>query len=858
MLPIAYYFLKVTLCSGILFGYYWLFLRNKVYHQYNRFFLLTSFILSLVLPLLRIGIWQSGTEAPSQAIQLLQVVSSGDDYMQDIVIRNHQENISLSQLSSVLYLLVCLVFFCGFIHVIYKIRRLIYKYKGQIIEQFFFVNTTAKGTPFSFLNYIFWNDAIDIETTTGRQIFKHEVAHIREKHSYDKLFINIVLIACWFNPFFWLMRKELNMIHEFVADKKAIADSDAEAFAAMILQAAYPQHKFELVNNFFYSPVKRRLLMLTKNKNPRVGYFSRVLALPVAAFVIAAFSFKTKPGNQVPLTSTASQRITVVIDAGHGGKDGGSRSITGNLYEKDITLNIARKVKELNTDNNINILLSREDDTYKTPQERVEFAKANNASLFISIHTDAAGSDSAEYKSGMSVYVAKNSVANAAESKVLASAIIGQFRNNYQLQVIPFPMQRQTGIWVLQSNECPAAIIEAGYITNKKDFEYLQTDLAQERIARNILAAISQYSANTSRVVEVKDVLNRNIKVVQGQPVSEIKKYPDTLIWLKNESGQTNGVINLKKTANPPLYLLNGEEIGYGEDAAKKLDKLVKPDDIGSINVLKDKPATDKYGDKGKNGVIEIITKKKIEEQATELNNLKEVTVAGYSTQRDKSSAQARSNTPVTEPLVVAGYPLPKENTIFDKVETEAEFPGGQAAWQKYLGKNLDASLPVKEGWKPGTYRVIVQFVVKADGSLSDIKAVNYSESKTAAACISLIAKGPKWLPAVQNGRPVTSYRNQPIIFVVEDGDTKPSNVYSVPLKAHLVQDGKIITYNMLTNGTFSKDNQLYYLNGKPCADPSGINSKDVLLVETYDPASAKQLFGEKGRNGINFIKTKS
>src|SRR5205085_5379648 len=104
---------------------------------------------------------------------------------------------------------------------------------------------------------------------TGKHIFKHEVAHVKEKHSYDKLFLNILLIVAWFNPFFWLIRKELNMIHEFVADKHAVENYDTEAFAAMILQAAYPQHQFQLVNHFFYSPIKRRLAMLTKNQNPR-------------------------------------------------------------------------------------------------------------------------------------------------------------------------------------------------------------------------------------------------------------------------------------------------------------------------------------------------------------------------------------------------------------------------------------------------------------------------------------------------------------------------------------------------------------------------------------------------------------
>ena len=94
------------------------------------------------------------------------------------------------------------------------------------------------------------------------------LCRVKEKHSYDKIFMNLVMIFFWINPFFWLIRKELNMIHEFIADKKALEDCDTEAFAAMILQATYPNQQFNLANNFFYSPIKRRLLMLTKNKNP--------------------------------------------------------------------------------------------------------------------------------------------------------------------------------------------------------------------------------------------------------------------------------------------------------------------------------------------------------------------------------------------------------------------------------------------------------------------------------------------------------------------------------------------------------------------------------------------------------------
>ncbi|MEI8060180.1 MAG: M56 family metallopeptidase, partial [Ferruginibacter sp.] len=300
MLPIAYYLLKVIICSGILFGYYWLLLRNKVFHGYNRFYLMAVVLLSLLLPLIKIDFWQAQPEQGG-VIQILQAVSGTDAYMNNVIISttNSNYNWDWEQLYPVLYLAVSLVMSIIFIRTLYIIRSLLKKYPTQVIDSISFVNTDAKSTPFSFLNYIFWNRHIDMDTTTGKQIFKHEVAHVQEKHTHDKLFINLVLILFWCNPFFWLIRKELNMIHEFIADKKAVEDNDTSAFAAMILQATYPQHRFQLTNNFFYSPIKRRLLMLTKNNNPKVNYWGRIMVLPLLVLVFAAFTFKTKNNKPV-------------------------------------------------------------------------------------------------------------------------------------------------------------------------------------------------------------------------------------------------------------------------------------------------------------------------------------------------------------------------------------------------------------------------------------------------------------------------------------------------------------------------------------------------------------------------------
>jgi protein TonB len=108
------------------------------------------------------------------------------------------------------------------------------------------------------------------------------------------------------------------------------------------------------------------------------------------------------------------------------------------------------------------------------------------------------------------------------------------------------------------------------------------------------------------------------------------------------------------------------------------------------------------------------------------------------------------------------------ENKIFNKVEVEAGFPGGDAAWHNYLLKNLNGSVPVDNGAGEGSYTVIVKFVVSKDGSLSDITCENDPGFGMCQEAIRVIKKTKNWTPAIQNGRNVNAYRRQPITFLVE------------------------------------------------------------------------------------------
>jgi TonB-dependent SusC/RagA subfamily outer membrane receptor len=292
MTALAYYLLKMGLCSGVLFLYYHVALRNKLFHHWNRFYLLSAVLLSLALPLLQFNLFPNNDDGLVYAMQ------SADDYLQAITIKATSPTVTPDQLAFLGYAIVSLFFIGGFVQALLKIRRMLRRHQVQEVRSIRFVNTAEEGTPFSFLRYIFWNKNISLHSETGQRIFQHELVHVQEKHTLDKLFMQVVLCIFWCNPFFWLMRRELRFLHEFIADQKAVGRDGAEALSAMLLHAAYPQHYNQLTNAFFQTSLKRRFRMLTKQSNPRTAYFSRIIALPLMALTVFAFTVRTKPADE--------------------------------------------------------------------------------------------------------------------------------------------------------------------------------------------------------------------------------------------------------------------------------------------------------------------------------------------------------------------------------------------------------------------------------------------------------------------------------------------------------------------------------------------------------------------------------
>jgi protein TonB len=108
------------------------------------------------------------------------------------------------------------------------------------------------------------------------------------------------------------------------------------------------------------------------------------------------------------------------------------------------------------------------------------------------------------------------------------------------------------------------------------------------------------------------------------------------------------------------------------------------------------------------------------------------------------------------------------ENKIFDKVEIEASFPGGDGKWRQYLERNANGQVATDNGAPEGTYTTVVQFVVDKEGNISDVRSLTNHGYGMEDEAMRVIRKGPKWTPAVQNGRQVKAYRKQPITFQVQ------------------------------------------------------------------------------------------
>lgn len=284
MIPLALYAAKVILISGLFLGYYTVALRNQRFHEWNRHYLLFSVIASFIIPFFR---WpalasQFSTGEPLYVARLQTFTIS---------VKPGTGDFPWTPWLGIAYALVALAFLTGIIMALVKIYLRVKHGKKKQFPRFTLVINPKTTSPFSFLHFIFWPVKTSLASREGRHILRHELVHVREKHSLDKLFMEIVIALFWTNPFFYFIRRELHTIHEFLADKKACENTVRQEYATLLVEQTVHSANVALANSFFQKQLSRRVHMLIGENTNRYTYLKRLMVIPLTMTVVCFFVF---------------------------------------------------------------------------------------------------------------------------------------------------------------------------------------------------------------------------------------------------------------------------------------------------------------------------------------------------------------------------------------------------------------------------------------------------------------------------------------------------------------------------------------------------------------------------------------
>lgn len=304
------YLLKSALCLALLLAVYRLFLEREKMHRFNRGYLLFTLISSLIIPLLPLGAgdqllsWWYSSHAEAGAVQSLQ--PSGPDGG-SVTPNTDNSRLSWSFLiktagwvyaASVLALLArLLVHVESIVNGVRRHARFYYRDSTVVLLK-------KQTAPFSFLGYIFLNEHEYNSGQISREILIHENTHIRQKHSWDILLVEVLKSIFWFNPLYRYAKSALQLNHEFLADQAVLRKTDRVTdYQKLLLRRLEAGRPVQFSSSFNLSQIKKRLQMM--NRQPALGRsaFKMGSILPVVAAALFLF------GASVPAEEGSSKHV---------------------------------------------------------------------------------------------------------------------------------------------------------------------------------------------------------------------------------------------------------------------------------------------------------------------------------------------------------------------------------------------------------------------------------------------------------------------------------------------------------------------------------------------------------------------
>lgn len=517
----------VSLIAFLVF--YHLFLEREKMHQFNRFYLLFSVVISIIIPFLNFEIIEIITVIKNiEPISVQKVTSVINE--NKIVNNSIPQKEPINYFPYVIWSLYSLITFLFLFRFGKNTWKLISKAKANPIVKYNtskLVLVTEKILPHTFLNYIFLNSDDYNNNSIEKELYTHELVHVNQKHSLDILFIEFLKCVLWFNPLVYFYKKAIQLNHEFLADQEIVKTYNNVPFYQSLLLSTNKNTNHYLASNLNYLLTKKRLIMMTKSTSQKTTVLKKFAIIPILTGLIYFFCIEVVAREKIINVDLKQKNIQIndkdkvrdiyyeeifvkvidekkdtivnnpkekeskgfyknkkkiiVIDTGHGGKDLGATK--DDLEEKKLLSEITKKIKAMYSDSDVSIHFTRTEDEFISLKDRTEFINSINPDLLISLHINSSKNIDSN---GFEIYITDKADLFD-KTKILAEKLSLKLSKT-QLKSGGL---KTASFMILKNSDCPSMIVELGFISNENDRKFIASEKGQTEIAKNILEFIS-------------------------------------------------------------------------------------------------------------------------------------------------------------------------------------------------------------------------------------------------------------------------------------------------------------------------------------------------------------------------------
>ena len=311
----AIYLIKINVALMLLYGFYRLTVSRDTFFGLRRLTLWLIYAVALMVPALNLEYWVRDTPT---MVSMANVYA--DTFYPVVVVKAQASGITWMDMLLGIYWVGVAVLSLRLVWQLFCIIRLVVISRKQEVEGITVHLLKGEGSPFSFFRWVFMYPST-LEGTQLHEVMVHECTHVSGLHSLDTLFSELFSIACWFNPFAWLMKQEVRMNLEYLADESVLSDGNArKSYQYHLLGLAYrqPNESTKIANNFNLLPLKKRIKMMNKRRTSEIGKAKYFLFAPLAGVLLMVSNIESvarEIGEQIPEVAEVQQKAEQALNA---------------------------------------------------------------------------------------------------------------------------------------------------------------------------------------------------------------------------------------------------------------------------------------------------------------------------------------------------------------------------------------------------------------------------------------------------------------------------------------------------------------------------------------------------------------